>query len=194
MGGMAATIIALVVWMFFLQPKGQNDNRAASDANPGTPARQNPASPQAVTPTPANALPQNTSTPLPAPQVVKSVDPAGRWKGGWSTASGTTADIEFSLNETGGNQIEGQIRWTLRKTVRPDKRDKVGLSAIEHIRGVYDPQTRLLTLKGYRKDDPDNVLVMVDDYRLTVSEDGRRITGRAKNGGKWNGVLSMDRN
>lgn len=192
-GGMAATIIALLVWMFVLQPKGQNDNRAALPAN-ADPGPQRPASPQAVTPTPANTPPQNISTPLPPPEPAKSADPTGRWKGGWSTSSGTLLDIEFTLNETGVNQIDGQIRWTLRKTVRPDKRDKIGLSAIEYIRGNYDPQTRLLTLKGYRKDDPDNVLVMVDDYRLTVSEDGRQLAGRAKNGGRWNGILNMGRN
>lgn len=189
-GGMAATIIALLVWVLVLQPKGQNDNRAVLQGNADTPATQKPASPQPVTPAPAN-----TSTPLPTPEPVKAADPTGRWKGRWSTDSGTLFDIEFTLNETGVNQIDGQIKWTMRQTRRSDKKDKVGLSAIEHIRGAYDPQTRLLTLKGYKKDDPDNVLVMADDeYRLTVSENGRRVFGKARNGGKWNGMVDMGRN
>lgn len=194
-GGMAATIVALVVWMFVLQPKGQNDvNRPVLLANADSPTPQKPASPQSVTPTPANPAQDTLSLQPVPPQVVKSVDPTGRWKGGWSTLSGTRLDIEFTLNETGVNQIEGQIRWTLRNTVRPDKKDKVGLSATEYIRGGYDPQKRLLNLKGYRKDDPDNVLVMIDDYLLTVSEDGRSITGKARNGGRWNGILNMSKN
>jgi hypothetical protein len=48
-------------------------------------------------------------------------------------------------------------------------------------------------MSGYSKDDPNNVLVMIDDYKLTVSQDGRTLTGVARNGGKWNGHVRLSR-
>ncbi len=129
----------------------------------------------------------------PAPRI-NLTDVDGFWKGKWSTDSGTMLDIEFTLRSVGDNRVEGQIKWTMRRTVRPDKKEKIGLSATEYIRGSFDPSTRLLTASGYRKDDPNDVLVMLDNYRLTVSEDGHHLTGVARNGGRWNGHLDLDKN
>lgn len=151
------------------------------------PRETQPASP---TPIPANTM--AVSTPI-IKQPAVNVDPAGKWKGKWSTTSGTLLDIEISLTDKEDNRVDGQIKWTMRKTVRPDKIDKIGLSAIEFVRGEYDPATRSLTMSGYAKDDPNDVLVMVDDYRLTVSSDGKALNGKARNGGKWNGYLSLSR-
>ncbi len=141
-------------------------------------------------PTPANS----TAISLPVvKQPSVTVNPAGKWKGQWSTPSGTLADIEITLSSTQNNGVDGQIKWILRKTVRPDKMGKIGLPATELVRGNFDPATGSLKISGYDKDDPDNVLVMVDDYRLTVSHDGRTLGGQARNGGKWNGKLRLSR-
>ena len=71
--------------------------------------------------------------------------------------------------------------------------NKVGLSAIEFVRGTFDPANGIVKMSGYRKDDPDGVLVMLDEYKLTVSPDGKSLTGLARNGGKWNGHLRLSR-
>lgn len=120
-------------------------------------------------------------------------DPTGKWNGQWSTDSGTMLDFELSLTESGNSGLEGQIKWTLRRTARPDKKNKVGLSAIEYVRGTFDPTTGALKMNGYGKDDPNNVLVMVDAYKLNISQDGRTLNGLARNGGKWNGHLNLSR-
>ncbi len=151
---------------------------------PTTNAPENKPSPAAVSPT--ATPPRETRAPV--------ANPTGRWKGDWSTKSGTLLDIEIDLFEMQENRLDGQIKWTLRKTVRPDKMDKVGLSAIEYVRGTYDPASGGVRMSGYRKDDPNDVLVMLDEYRLSVSADGKKLTGEARNGGRWNGYLNLARN
>lgn len=123
----------------------------------------------------------------------RTLNASGKWKGDWSTGTGALLDFELALSDTGNNSISGQIKWTLRRTTRPDKMDKVGLSAIEFVRGTFDPATGSLRMSGYGKDDPNNVLVMVDEYKLTVSPDNRTLTGLARNGGKWNGHVRLAR-
>ena len=162
-------------------------NKGANDLKVTPTALSSPsvsASPRELVMTTANA---NTRSPA------TTYDPTGTWKGEWSTSSGTLLDIEISLTEAPANGLDGHIKWTLRKTVRPDKMDKIGLSAIEYVRGTFDPATGAVVVNGFRKDDPNGVLVMVDDYKLTVSRDGKSLTGLARNGGKWNGRLRLAR-
>jgi len=135
-----------------------------------------------------------TNNPVPATPVPRPViSPRGRWTGDWSAPSGAYLTINVDLNEVDSNRVSGQIEWTLRRTTRPEKMSKIGLKAVEYVSGQYNPETRMLTLKGYSKDDPSDVLVMTDDYRLTLSEDSRRLNGAAKNGGKWNGRVNLSR-
>jgi len=192
-GGMALIIVGLV---FSLVAMNGNRN---PPVEPGTPSNSPAGREQSGTPTgPMSAVEttpaiRETLPKAPTPQA-NLPDVGGFWKGKWTTDSGTMLDIEFTLRSVGENRIEGQIKWTMRRTVRPDKQDKIGLSATEYIRGNFDPSTRLLSASGYRKDDPYDVLVMLDNYRLTVSEDGYRLTGVARNGGRWNGHLDLGKN
>jgi hypothetical protein len=141
---------------------------------------------------PSTSPASTTSTPA-VKQPGKELIASGKWKGQWSTDSGTLLDFELTLTDMQNNGVDGQIKWTLRRTVRPDKVDKIGLSAIEYVRGTFDPVTGSLKMSGYNKDDPNDVLVMVDDYKLTVSSDGKTLSGVAKNGGKWNGHVRLTR-
>lgn len=143
--------------------------------------------PPSTTPNAVNTVKNEVAKPTPTP-----LSPSGRWKGEWSTESGTLLDFDLSLAETDNGRVEGQIRWTMRKTVRPDKMDKVGLSAIEFVRGTFEPDGSV-TLTGYRKDDPDNLLVLLDQYRLQISPDAKSLNGLARNGGKWNGRVRLSR-
>ncbi len=117
---------------------------------------------------------------------------AGVWKGDWQTDSGTLFDFELTLENASDDLLRGTIKWTMRKTARDDKTDKIGLSAIERVRGAFSPATGVVRLTGYEKD-RDAVLVMLDEYNLQISADGRRLNGLARNGGKWNGKVSLVR-
>jgi hypothetical protein len=148
-----------------------------------------------ASPAPATTLPTTMASPNSARLPDRSslaLDSSGKWSGTWSTQSGTLFDFVLTLSRE-GNALDGSIRWTMRRTARSDKSDKVGLSATEYVRGAFDPSTGVVNLSGYSKDDPDGVLVMVDVYKLQVSNDGRKLTGAARNGGKWNGKIDLSR-
>jgi hypothetical protein len=143
-------------------------------------------------PPPANtAIPSSERSRSPE-KMTQSFDPSGKWTGSWSTASGTLFDFDLTLARD-NNALSGSIRWTMRRTARSDKSDKIGHSANEFVRGTYDPLTGVVNLSGYSKDDPDDVLVMVDVYKLQISGEGRKLTGAARNGGKWNGKVDLGR-
>lgn len=147
---------------------------------------------QSETPGMANAV--NAAVPPAANAPMPSRPTAtGRWSGSWSSPSGAYLDIVFNLNDDGNGRVSGQIDWTLRRTNRPEKMSKIGMSAVEYVNGTFDPVSRKLSLQGYRKDDPNGVLVMLDQYRLTLSSDESRLSGSAKNGGKWNATINAAR-
>lgn len=142
----------------------------------------------------SNMTPMNSNAAFsPPPPAIKNINPGGRWSGDWSTATGAYLTIKVDLQTDGSGRTGGQIEWTLQRTPRTDKMDKIGLSAIEYVSGEYNSTTQVLTLKGYAKNDPYDVLVMLDDYRLNLSDDNRRLTGAARNGGKWNGRVNLSR-
>jgi hypothetical protein len=139
--------------------------------------------------TPASVVSEPANVPISNPY-----SPRGTWAGDWTSPSGAYLTIKLNLNDDGAGNVQGQIEWTLQRTNRPEKMNKIGMSAVEYVRGKYDTSSRNLTMSGYRKDDPNNVLVMVDDYRLSISQDDRNLNGAARNGGKWDGKMRLQRN
>ena len=119
-------------------------------------------------------------------------NPSGKWTGQWTSEKGGISDAEVTLNDDGANQISGFIEWTLRKSVNPNKKDKTGMKAIEYVQGTYDPLTRVISVTGYRKKDP-NDLIVLDSYKLTLSEDNNTLRGSTRNQGKWSGRLNLKR-
>jgi len=184
--GLAGAVLVTNLDRFM--PTREAVNRKVDDTRTSTPVSVSTTPPNSTTASPAST----TSTPI-IKQPGKELIASGKWKGQWSTDSGTLLDFDLTLTDMQNNGVDGQIKWTLRQTVRPDKIDKIGQSAIEYVRGTFDPATGSLKMSGYNKDDPNNVLVMVDDYKLTVSPDGKTLSGVAKNGGKWNGHVRLAR-
>ena len=122
---------------------------------------------------------------------LSDINPSGNWFGDWLSTSGAYLTQKVYLKLDDNNQISGQIEWTLKRTPSPEKMGKIGLSAIEYVRGRYDPSTQTVTFQGYRKDDPNNVLFNLDSYRLKLSND--KLSGLARNGGKWDGRMNLSR-
>lgn len=127
------------------------------------------------------------------PPVNANLSPAGSWSGEWNSPSGAFLTAEVTLRDMGGGRVDGEIVWTLRRTVSQAKKDKVGYSASEFVRGEFNPLSRGLSLKGYRKDDPSDVLSNLDTYRLTLNPNNSQITGVTSNFGRWNGRFSLSR-
>jgi hypothetical protein len=175
---------ALAITYLSRTSEDKGNDKGKTIAGSPTPAPANSSTPAAAN----SATPAKSATPM-----TVQLDPTGKWRGQWSTDSGTLFDIELTLSKAGGDNVEGSLLWTMRKTARPDKASKIGLTATEFVRGAFDPESHTVKLAGYGKDDPDEVLVMTDQYRLNISADGRTLNGFARNGGKWNGHIKLSR-
>lgn len=183
LGGGGAIVIAAALFIVWSANTGSATEKFTSAGK----RPDDPKSTAAVTTTPSGDALAKITPPA------ASVSPAGRWTGDWSSPSGAYLTIVVDLNDDGTGKVSGQINWTLRRTARRDKMSKIGMSATEYVNGQFHPGTRTVTMKGYRKDDPNDVLVMLDDYRLVLSADDRHLDGSAKNGGKWNATIKLAR-
>ena len=68
----------------------------------------------------------------------------------------------------------------------------MGLTAVEFVKGEYDPERGLLSLSGFRKRDP-NSLIGLDQYELVLSEDRDSLAGFTRAWGKWDAIFSLER-
>lgn len=107
----------------------------------------------------------------------------GHWENGASTYR-----YKFEINFEPKEEFDGYILWTLLKSPNDAEKRKIGLQGKEFVKGNYNSQTRRLSLKGYQKEDPHNILGL-DEYRLELSSDGNHLFGTTKNGGDWSGRL-----
>jgi hypothetical protein len=118
------------------------------------------------------------------------ISPAGSWQGQWTNGK-ALYDQQLTLKDDGNGKVSGQIVHTLQRSTNPNKTGKIGLTAVEYVQGSYDPNTRIITMAGIRKDDPNN-LIILDKYRLSLSSDNSTIAG-ATVGGKTRGQITLRR-
>jgi len=137
-------------------------------------------------------LPLKSQTP--APTIPAKADATGQWQGQWTTAEGWIFEADFKIVAADGSNITADIHWTLRQAdpLRTDLRGKLGLTAVEHAKGTFDPQDGFLSLDGYAVEDPDRIIGL-DKYRLVMSDDGSTIGGITWDHGDWNGQVIAKR-
>lgn len=117
------------------------------------------------------------------------------FQGAW-TMIGTTYVFEFDLYLKDGdwNNVTGYFDWKVANYDEnsPASRDyyqsKLGTTAKEFVRGTYNPETREYILKGYKKEDP-NEIISTDLYRLQLDENGD-IGGDSKAHNTWKGRIN----
>ena len=119
-------------------------------------------------------------------------DLAARWHGFWTAPEGWTYEADVVLTVDAANQVSGPIHWTLLKSPRPAEQGKLGLSGIEHVRGVFLPEAGVLRLEGWSLDDPSKILG-TDKYRLVLSDDGRVLGGITWHHGPWNAQILLQK-
>lgn len=186
LGAFGAVVIGATVFVLMSGRVPANE-KFPTEGNPIEDKKQSEVNSNLSASNPVNTPPPTVT----APKV--TVSPQGRWTGDWSSPSGAYLTLVIDLNDAGNGRISGQIQWTLRRTTRPEKMSKIGMSATEFVSGQFDENARTLTMSGYRKDDPYGVLVMLDTYRLNLASDNSRLNGNARNGGKWNARLNLAR-
>lgn len=114
------------------------------------------------------------------------------WRGSWASPEGFLFDADIHLRLDPSGAMEGRIEWTVKKAPESNRRyvGKIGQTGTEHVRGVFDPKTRMLTMEGYGTDDPQSIIGL-DKYRLTLSEDLARLHGVTWNYGTWDATFSL---
>jgi hypothetical protein len=121
----------------------------------------------------------------------------GEWQGIKNTPERVVFTAEVTLQSgascktcaaTGDGSVQGKIVWCLRNAgtkAAPGMAAKAGKLGTEFVKGQLKGKG-LLVLNGYKLDDPEHILVL-DKYRLAVSDDGRVLGGLTLNNGHWTG-------
>jgi hypothetical protein len=138
----------------------------------------------------AMAAPRNAPPPPPPPPVDQNAL-SGSWIGTWTGGSFVYEAI-MALNVDPTGNIAGTISWTLRATPSNSGKDKIGLRAIEYVRGKYYPETEAVVLDGYRKDDPNNIWES-DKYRLILAPTHQTMGGITGEHDSWAGQFFLHR-
>jgi len=122
----------------------------------------------------------------------QSPTPAGTWTGKWDSPDGSVYSATVQLTVASDGTVDGSINWKLTAARRSDLDPKVGLHGTEFVRGTFDAHCRVLTMGGYKLDDPEHVLGM-DHYELILAPNGAGLGGVTENNGAWTGMLSLRR-
>ena len=130
-----------------------------------------------------------TSRDIPADQKAALEKP---WSGVWRSRDGYVYDGDMLLRVNPDGSVEGRIRWTLVEPPpgRDDLDERIGEEGVEYVWGLYDPKARLLTMEGYRRDDPKQAIGM-DRYRLGLSPAGDKIGGVTWTRGAWAATFDL---
>lgn len=185
-GVLATALIAIAVYALLLRDSGKAPETAIGVASE---AANSSGFGPSVTPTVNPAV--NAFNAPPLPPINANQTPAGNWSGELTYPSGSTFSARCSLTKSDDGQVSGQIVWTLLRTTNPNKMGMIGQSATEFVRGTYEPATRTTSVNGYSKSDAIG-LIILDKYRLVVSEDGKNLAGYSY-GGKARARFSLRR-
>ena len=179
-GILATAVIGMGVFMFALRgdekKETANQNTKTENAAENTNRAENDI---------AKSTPKVNQT-IEKPQINPNLNPAGSWSGDWNSSGkyATYFTATANLNDDGAGKVSGQIVWTLQRTNNPKKVDKIGTSATEYVQGIYNPATRNVSLRGVRKDDAYDIVIL-DRYNLILAENNLTMRGRSK-GGNFN--------
>ncbi len=188
LGAMAATIIALGAAFFVSRAPAEKETAKSEPTTKSSESVSN--TNQSNTENKTNEPTTNkftstvSSTPRPQPSINPNLNPAGRWTGNWTSSKAHYTAV-VSLSDAGGGKFTGEIYWTLQRHTNPKKIYKAGATATEYVQGTFNPATRTLNLSGYRKDDPQDIVVL-DKYSLVLAENNLNLGGGSKSNGRFN--------
>ena len=123
-----------------------------------------------------------------------STDATGEWHGMWSAPGGWLYEADVQINAGLADNITADIHWTLRAapTAQTAYQGKIGMTGVEHTKGVYLPGDGVVKMEGISLDDPNSILGM-DKYRLIMSDDGSTLGGITWDQGAWDGLFMAKR-
>jgi hypothetical protein len=122
----------------------------------------------------------------------QSPTPVGTWKGTWNSPDGSVYAATVQLSVASDGSVDGSIDWKMMTAQRADLIPKIGMHGTEYVRGTFDARCRVLTMAGYKLDDPHTILGM-DQYELVLAPNGAGLGGVTANHDAWTGMLSLRR-
>jgi hypothetical protein len=146
----------------------------------------------ASAPAPVAPAPTPTASASPAASSEEAAELPLHFRGVWRDP-GEQIVFDFDLRlERAGTSLSGRILWTLLATPPGHPLEsRVNEVGTEHVIGSWDPESRLVTLKGTHVD---SSLLATDEYKLTVAKDGSGFTGKTRgNKGLWANEISGER-
>lgn len=118
-----------------------------------------------------------------------------QFNGSWTKINTTYQfDFDLILKINSSNQVEGYFIW---KVIKYDEKNilsknhyekKINHTAKEYVRGTYYPSKKEYVLKGYKKDDPHNI-IGIDTYNLKIDKNGD-FGGTTNANGSWLGRIN----
>ena len=117
---------------------------------------------------------------------------SGTWRGQWIDHFGYVYHAEMHLGASENGAVQGEITWTLQKSPQEKEQSKLNLTGVEIVRGTYDPVSRVLSLDGVAKTDPNSILGL-DKYRLILADTDSVLGGITWDHGSWGGLISLVR-
>lgn len=114
--------------------------------------------------------------------------------GTWTKVNTTYIfDFELTLRTGNSESVSGSFLWTVvmydeeNFMSKVNYQNKINFKAIEYVKGVYNSDTGVCHLKGYKKDDPDNIIAL-DTYQLKINQNGE-LGGTTNSNGSWLGRI-----
>ncbi|MFT5383429.1 MAG: hypothetical protein ACI81W_000827 [Saprospiraceae bacterium] len=99
-----------------------------------------------------------------------------KFEGTWIKLNTTYVfDFDLVLNHAENNTVQGYFIW---KVIKYDEgnfrsinhyKDKLGATGKEFVKGSYNPYIREYLIKGYKKEDPNNIIGL-DTYHIKVDQ------------------------
>lgn len=117
----------------------------------------------------------------------------GLWEGTWSSPDGYVFEFTLQLEDSSSNTVKGFFSWKFKKAPPNDTyyAGKENTEALEYINGKT-LNTYSLTMEGYSKDDPNNI-ISLDRYTITCNEERTAFSGMSYYGGTWLGKIEGKR-
>jgi hypothetical protein len=122
-------------------------------------------------------------TAAPPAEAATRSDVMAAWHGFW-TRAGYVYEADAAFAVAPNNTVDGSINWTVRRSPKPEEQAKIGLTGVEHVSGIFLPDSGVLRLEGTSRDDP-NTILGLDKYRLILSDDANVLGGITWGGGTW---------
>ena len=142
------------------------------------------------------ARPARASAQTPDAMAAASVSTAatGEWHGMWTAPGGWLYEADMQISAGLADNITADIHWTLRAapTAQTAYQGKIGMTGVEHTKGVFLPGDGVVKMEGVSLDDPNSILGM-DKYRLIMSDDGSTLGGITWDQGAWDALFMAKR-